>query len=59
LVVTPANPAALASVSSGLLGDHARYAALSAAGSDRIRRRFSSTRMAALTRGVYREVTGL
>jgi glycosyltransferase involved in cell wall biosynthesis len=59
LVVTPANPAALASVSTGLLDDGARYAALSAAGPDRVRRRFSSTRMAALTRGVYREVTGL
>ncbi|MFZ0996476.1 MAG: glycosyltransferase family 4 protein [Candidatus Dormiibacterota bacterium] len=59
LVVTPANPAALASVSAGLLDDHARYAALSAAGPERVRRRFSSTRMAALTRGVYREVTGL
>lgn len=59
LVVTPANPAALASVSAGLLDDQPRYAALSAAGPERIRRRFSSTRMAALTRGVYREVTGL
>ena len=59
LVVTPANPAALASVSAGLLDDQARYAALSAAGPERVRRRFSSTRMAALTRGVYRELTGL
>ncbi|HEY6538510.1 MAG TPA: glycosyltransferase family 4 protein [Candidatus Dormibacteraeota bacterium] len=59
LVVGPANPAALASVSSGLLTDHPRYAELSAAGADRIRRRFSASRMGALTRGVYREVIGV
>ncbi|MGH7643807.1 MAG: glycosyltransferase family 4 protein [Candidatus Dormibacteria bacterium] len=58
LVVGAANPAALASVSAGLLDDPGRYAALSAAGADRIRRRFSAARMGALTRGVYREVTG-
>jgi glycosyltransferase involved in cell wall biosynthesis len=58
LVVGPANPAALASVSAGLLADHPRYAELSAAGPDRIRRRFSAARMGALTRGVYREVIG-
>jgi glycosyltransferase involved in cell wall biosynthesis len=58
LVVGAANPAALASVSSGLLADHPRYAGLSAAGPDRIRRRFSASRMGALTRGVYREVIG-
>jgi hypothetical protein len=40
-----------------LLDDQGRYAALSAAGPDRIRRRFSAARMGALTRGVYREVT--
>ena len=57
LVVGAANPAALASVSAGLLDDQGRYAALSAAGPDRIRRRFSAARMGALTRGVYREVT--
>ena len=56
LVVAPANPAALASVSAGLLADDPRYAGLSAAGPDRIRRRFSAGRMGALTRGVYREV---
>ncbi|MGA7172666.1 MAG: glycosyltransferase family 4 protein [Candidatus Dormiibacterota bacterium] len=56
LVVGAANPAALASVSAGLLDDPERYAALSAAGPDRIRRRFSASRMGALTRGVYREV---
>jgi glycosyltransferase involved in cell wall biosynthesis len=59
LAVTPANPAALASVSAGLLDDPVRYAALSAAGPERVHRRFSSTRMGALTRGVYREVSGL
>ncbi|MGC2192850.1 MAG: glycosyltransferase family 4 protein [Candidatus Dormiibacterota bacterium] len=58
LVVGAANPAALASVSAGLLDDPLRYAALSAAGPDRIRRRFSASRMGALTRGVYREVIG-
>ena len=58
LVVGAANPAALASVSAGLLDDPQRYAALSAAGPDRIRRRFSASRMGALTRGVYREAIG-
>ena len=58
LVVGAANPAALASVSSGLLDDQPRYAALSAAGPDRVRRRFSAARMGALTRGVYGEVMG-
>jgi glycosyltransferase involved in cell wall biosynthesis len=58
LVVGAANPSALASVSAGLLDDPSRYAALSAAGVERVRLRFSATRMAALTRGVYREVTG-
>lgn len=56
LVIAAANPAALASVSAGLLNDHPRYAALSAEGPERVRRRFSAGRMAALTRGVYREV---
>lgn len=55
LVVQAANPAALASVSAGLLNDHPRYAALGAEGAERVRRRFSAARMAALTRGVYRE----
>ncbi|HVC40167.1 MAG TPA: glycosyltransferase family 4 protein [Candidatus Dormibacteraeota bacterium] len=58
LVVGAANPAALASVSAALLSDPARYAALSAAGVDRVRRRFSAARMGALTRGVYREAIG-
>jgi glycosyltransferase involved in cell wall biosynthesis len=58
LVVGAANPAALASVSAGLLDEPQRYAALSAAGPDRILRRFSASRMGALTRGVYREVIG-
>ncbi len=56
LVVSPANPAALASVSQGLLGAPERYAAISAAGVERVRQRFTASRMAALTRGVYREV---
>ncbi len=58
LVVGAANPAALASVSAGLLDDPVRYRALSEAGPDRIRRRFSAARMGALTRGVYRELLG-
>ena len=58
LVVGAANPGALASVSAGVLDDSPRYAALSAAGPERIRRRFSAARMGALTRGVYREVMG-
>jgi glycosyltransferase involved in cell wall biosynthesis len=56
LVVGVGNPAALASISAGLLGDADRYAALSAAGSERVRQRFSAARMTALTTGVYREV---
>ncbi len=56
LVVGAANPAALASVSSGLLEDPSRYAELAAAGAERVRSRFTASRMAALTRGVYREV---
>ncbi len=59
LVVGAGNPAALAAVSLALLGDPDRYAALSAAGAERARQRFSAARMAALTRGVYREVMGV
>ncbi|MGH7758817.1 MAG: glycosyltransferase family 4 protein [Candidatus Dormibacteria bacterium] len=58
LAVSPANPAALASVSSALLDDPVRYARLANAGAERVRRHFTSARMAALTRGVYREAMG-
>ncbi len=55
-LVAPANPAALASVTVALLSDGERYSRLSAAGAERVRQRFTAARMAALTRGVYREL---
>lgn len=56
LVVGPANPAALASVSAALLDDPGRYARISAEGAARVRQHYSAARMGALTRGVYREL---
>lgn len=56
LCVAPANPAALASVSSALLEDPPRYRALSEAGFDRARTEFTAARMGARTRRVYREL---
>lgn len=58
LAVGPANPAALASVTAALLDDPGRYHALSAAGPERVRQRYTAARMAALVRGVYRELLG-
>ncbi len=55
-LVAPANPTALASVTAALLDDVERYRRLSEAGPERVRLRYSAARMAALTRGVYREV---
>ncbi|MHB1575448.1 MAG: glycosyltransferase family 4 protein [Candidatus Dormibacteria bacterium] len=55
-LVAPANPTALASVTAALLRDGDRYRRLSEAGPERVRLRYSAARMAALTRGVYREV---
>jgi len=55
VLVAPAHPAGLASVTAALLTDHERYSRLSEAGPERVRQRFSAARMAALTRGVYRE----
>lgn len=57
-LVAPANPTALASVTSALLADGERYRRLCQAGPERVRARYSAARMAALTRGVYREVLG-
>jgi len=56
VLVAPANPAALASVTVALLDDEVRYCRLSAAGAERVTQRFSAARMAGLTRGVYREL---
>ena len=56
VLVSPANPAALASVTAALLADPERYQRLSAAGAERVLRHFSAQKMGALTRGVYREV---
>ncbi|MGH7610690.1 MAG: glycosyltransferase family 4 protein [Candidatus Dormibacteria bacterium] len=56
LAVNPANPAALASVTAGLLEDEERYSELSAAGPARVRQRYTAARMAALVRGVYWEL---
>lgn len=56
VLVAPANPAGLASVTAALLADQERYRRLSEVGPERVRQRFSASRMAALTRGVYREL---
>ncbi|HUY53658.1 MAG TPA: glycosyltransferase family 4 protein [Candidatus Nanopelagicaceae bacterium] len=56
ILVSPANPAALASVTAALLADPERYRRLSLAGPERVLKHFSAQRMAALTRGVYREI---
>ncbi len=56
LCVPPANPAALASVSSALLKDPERYRRLSEAGMERVRSEFTAARMGARTRHVYREL---
>ncbi len=56
ILVAPANPTALASVTSALLANTERYQRLSEAGPERVRQRYSAARMGALTRGVYREV---
>ncbi len=56
VLVGPANPAALASVTAALLADSERYQRLSGAGVERVLQHFSAQKMGALTRGVYREV---
>ncbi|MHB1500891.1 MAG: glycosyltransferase, partial [Candidatus Dormibacteria bacterium] len=56
ILVAPANPTAMASVTSALLANGERYRRLSEAGPERVRQRYSAARMGALTRGVYREV---
>ncbi|MDA8393737.1 MAG: glycosyltransferase family 4 protein [Candidatus Dormibacteraeota bacterium] len=58
ICVAPANPAALATVTTALLDDRERYAQLSRAGFDRAADEFSASRMGARTRQVYREVLG-
>jgi len=58
ILVGPANPAALASVTAALLADPERYRRLSAAGPERVREHFSAQRMGAMTQAVYRELLG-
>jgi len=53
--VAPANPAALASVTTAILSDSERYRRLSAAGPERVMKQFSAAVMVARTGDIYRE----
>jgi glycosyltransferase involved in cell wall biosynthesis len=53
--VAPANPSALASVTTAILADAERYQRLSAAGVERVLQHFEATRMGVHTSEVYRE----
>jgi glycosyltransferase involved in cell wall biosynthesis len=53
--VAPANPGALASVTTAILADAERYQRLSVAGVERVLKHFDATQMGARTSDVYRE----